>query len=76
MRHGRGLAVDAALLIDAAPAAKAMDAALAPLGFALKPLARASLVQRGMMRATLVWRCRARGASTTLNVTLRLADLA
>ena len=29
MRHGRGLAVDAALLIDATPSAKAMDAALA-----------------------------------------------
>ncbi len=76
MRHGRGLAVDAALLIDATPAAKAMDAALAPLGFALKPLARASIIQRGLIRATVVWRCRARGASTTLNVTLALTDLA
>lgn len=76
MRQGRGLAVEAALLVETSPAAKAMDAALAPLGFALKPLARASIVQRGMMRATLVWRCRARGASTMLNLTLRLADLA
>jgi hypothetical protein len=76
MKAGRGLMIEAALVLGADGAAAAMDAALAPLGYALKPLARAHLQRRGVVRATLVWRCRGRGSSTMLNVTLRLAGLA
>ena len=76
MRGARGLMIDAALVIGVDDAAAAMDAALAPLGYALKPLARAHLVRPGRVRATLVWRCRRLGGSTMLNVTLQLAGLA
>ena len=68
--------IEAAIVVEADAAAMAMHASLVPLGFALKPLAQARLERRGVMRATLVWRCRGRGSSTMLNVTIPLAGLA
>jgi hypothetical protein len=73
--HAGNFMVEAELLVVADPSAEAMQAALAPLGFALKPLSRARLFADGLLKATLVWRCRRRRSSVALNIVVETVVL-
>ena len=66
--------VEASLLVGAHVVAAAMDAALAALGLRLNPLARARMIAPGIAAATLVWRHRPTGCTTTLHVTVPMRD--
>ncbi len=74
-RAATGLLIDAVDLVAIDPDARAMHAALICGGFDLRPFARARSLGRGRMRARLVWRCRAFGKTTTMELTFLSGDL-
>jgi hypothetical protein len=66
--------VEASLLVGAHVVAREMDASLAAHGMRLNPMARARMVGPGIAAATLVWRHRPTGCTTTLHVTVPIRD--
>ena len=74
-RSRTGLLIEATDLVAIDPLAAALHAAMLCGGFDLRPMARARFVAGGRVRARLVWRCRAFGKTTTLELTFKSGDL-